>query len=610
MNRIKAFLLLVIFLTFSLVLLPKVTGQGTQIKPSGAQFDPCLLPNPPSYCPPPPEPDATPRDFRKGIALGPASVLRTNEFGWDQDLLGPGGKKTNLSILNDTGTGYLRLWVSWPALQPERSLELLNETSLRYIEKDTREENSPAALLNSLDHQIKVAQRNGLRVILTIDHNYPTWINNEPLPKEVKDELKKVRAQLSQSRRVPDRLGVWSEWGNWVTFLVRRYGFAPPKIESNRFDANGLSVECKADLTQEACSDYLRYVDFLEVVNEPNHTLWPQGTDKNPFMARKVARMFKTAQQIVRDNSAAGVTALKLAGPATSDTLKDDARNTNYQRFTLQLFKELRDIAFEADENLSWSHHNYLDVEEQRNCPPGVKRCARPVICVGSDCREAAPCITYRKAVGKKRLSRENSAAWVESTLAKGAGGYRWTGMTEKNLKPAILLTEGGARLNKVWEIYGCRLDIPKAPLPHLCRCLTNIGLPFPCRKAPEDPLGGECIVEVDFGNPDYLAFSQAVQGKMGIIETWQAKLVENSFKLMTQPGPMSNGVALFTNYLAYTDPIYDTGMFNYAGTCEDYRKRAMPNRAFGDICPGEGGEPQDGRPLFRMWQAIPIPTP
>jgi hypothetical protein len=122
--------------------------------------------------------------------------------------------------------------------------------------------------------------------------------------------------------------------------------------------------------------------------------------------------------------------------------------------------------------------------------------------------------------------------------------------------------------------------------------------------------LGGECIVEVDFGNPDYLAFSQAVQGKMGIIETWQAKLVENSFKLMTQPGPMSNGVALFTNYLAYTDPIYDTGMFNYAGTCEDYRKRAMPNRAFGDICPGEGGEPQDGRPLFRMWQAIPIPTP
>ncbi|MBD0373166.1 MAG: hypothetical protein ICV60_20160 [Pyrinomonadaceae bacterium] len=604
MNRIKALFSLLLLLASGLLLLsPKVTGQ---IKPNSAGGDPCTFPNPPDYCAPAPTP--TPRDPRKGISLGAASVLRVDEITWDQSLLGPGGLRSNISILNDSHTGYVKLWVDWPALQLDPEIDLFNEAAPKYIEKDNSTDNPPAVLLKGLDDQIKEARRNGLKVILTMDHRYPLWITNESLPKDVKNEIKKFINKLDPYNRVPDRLGVDSAWGKWMKFLVRRYGLTQLKKESNRTGPAGEAIDCNTNFNNEVCKDYLRYVDFLEVVNEPNSALWPQGTDKNPFMAKRVARMFKTAQQVVRDNSEPGTIALKLAGPATSDTLRDDARITSYQRFTKDLLRELGEIAFKADGNFVWSHHNYLDVEEQRNCAPDDEHCTRPLICIDGDCKRATPCSYYTDVVGKKRISRVNSVAWVESKLERLVDGYKWQGMRDPMNHPAILLTEGGARLDRVFRIYACRLGLPQPPERFLCRCFPAVDIQFPCSKAPQNPIGGECVVEGD--NPEYAAFVQAAGEKMDLIKKWQAALVKESFNLMTQPGPLSKGVILFTNYLTYTDPVYDTGMFDITGSCEQYRAKATGQRLFGDICTGEygGNQSQDGRPLYEMWKMIPLP--
>jgi hypothetical protein len=88
----------------------------------------------------------------------------------------------------------------------------------------------------------------------------------------------------------------------------------------------------------------------------------------------------------------------------------------------------------------------------------------------------------------------------------------------------------------------------------------------------------------------------------MDTIKRWQAELVKESFNLMTR-GASSKGIALFTNYLAYTDPKYDTGMFDYLGSCDQYSARA--DRTFGDICTGQGGE---HRPLFDVWKSLTTP--
>lgn len=510
-----------------------------RIRPSGAVFDPCLLPNPPGNCAPAPTP--TPRDPRKGVVLGPASVLRAEAVGGDQDLRGPApatGLPSNINILNDTATGYVRLWVDWAALQPYPSFG-------NFIRVDP----NTKPLIESLDAQIVEARRNGLKVILTVNHRYPTWAvwyrGNTP-PSGSCDEKRNEEI----CRRVPRGLDESSPWGGFISFLVAEYGFTKEKGNPSHPAFN-------------------RYVDFLEVVNEPNLLLrTPEKRTRGGrlVIALDVAEMFETAQAVVRRQNAAlraagtldaGATTLKLAGPAAADTLKD-GEGPNYQKFTEELLAALGRRNFVAGGGFVWSHHAYKDMEEQRNCAPGDRGCTRTPHCPDYDSDE-------RK---RKALSKINSVAWVEKTLDEGVGGYRWRGMRDPNGDPAVFITEGGVRLDQVVNIYWCHLGLPKP-------------------------------VRFDPGNPEYLAFAQAVGEKMDDIRNWQAGLVENSFNLLTRP-PLGRGVLLFTNYLTYTDPRYDTGMFDFAGTCADWGSRAP-----GTICTGEGGA---ARPLYWKWKLLRTP--
>ena len=86
--KTKSLLLVLLLALCALILSPKATAQrDSQIKPQVAVPDLCSFPNPPANCTPAPAP--IPKDERKGIALGPASVLRQDAIMGDQDLRGP-----------------------------------------------------------------------------------------------------------------------------------------------------------------------------------------------------------------------------------------------------------------------------------------------------------------------------------------------------------------------------------------------------------------------------------------------------------------------------------------------------------------------------------------
>jgi len=403
-----------------------------------------------------------------------------------------------------------------------------------------------------LDGQIIRARQHGLKIILTVNHNYPTWVvwyRGSTRPSGTcDDESNKIREIC---RRVPEDLDERSPWGKFVSFLVREYGF----------------TKGKTDLSQP---DYNRYVDFLEIVNEPNlthRTRTKRTSGGRLVIALNVADMFETAQKIVRERNAdlrdagkldAGATTIRLTGPATADTLRD-GRLTNYQDFTEELLLALKRRNFAAGAGFVWSQHVYKDMEEQRNCAPGDEGCARTPHCHDYD--------TEQRAL--KALSKINSVAWVEKRLDDGVGGYRWS---DGDGNPAIFLTEGGVRLDQVVNIYWCYLGLPQ----------------------PVEP-----------NSPGYAAFAQAVRAKMPEIKAWQAGLVESSFNKMSQ-GRLSKGVLLFTNYLAYTDPSYDTGMFDFTGPCGPSDNQGdWYDRASEKICTGENGTE---RPLFRKWKTLRTP--
>lgn len=548
--------------------------------------NPCLTsPGPPSG------------SFRKSVALGAAPAVRISDIGGTQDLLYRYASNdslcptnveeldpaSNIRLLRESGTAWVRLWTDWASLQPYSSVDLeeFQALSPEQLAARSRDLNDSvrartARWLINLDGQIRTARKEKLQVILTLHHRYPLWANNSrvgvrPLPNQ-SDEYgnipgcddncqrandrvtanENVRRQRRNEEplklrdafgRVPTNLDEGSPWGRWVRFLVVRYGATRNKTAADR-------DVCSYSFNDSRCGDYLRYVDFLEIVNEPNITHWPQrnpdkvrGT-RNLVMPGYVALMFRTAKAIVdRQNaelSAGGQldqveTTIRLLGPATSDSSEASYKRTPYYEFSRELFKWLKAMRFRPGPHVAWSHHNYGDVEYARH------DLSRPG-------RDPDQCST-------------NSAAWTRKLLKDGSAGYRWEGWPRGGNNPELLITEGGARLELIPRLWNVRA------------------------------------------------------GDVASIKGTQALLVADNFNRMNA-GPLSNGIAMTNNYLTYSDPRYDTGLLDSSGgSCADWQARAdctapgrqrVACRGFVDIrpcaCTGVAGA---RRPLYEAWKTL-----
>jgi hypothetical protein len=228
----------------------------------------------------------------RGVALGPGGVGDEQRY------------PTNRRYLAETGCTWVRLWAEWPKIQPDA--------------------NRPPDF-GPLDAEIAAARADGMNVMLT-SWRYPTWANGTGALAPGQDAQFELEDRLADGAdparrkdltfRAPADLGPRSPFGRWMAALGERD------------------------------------VDALEVVNEPNHQLWPQRDIHVP-----VARMMATARAVTRDKT------ITIVGPGTADRRGSNPLGTDYLDFTEALLDELDAIGFDSSERTAWSHHNYGDME-------------------------------------------------------------------------------------------------------------------------------------------------------------------------------------------------------------------------------------------------------
>jgi len=228
----------------------------------------------------------------RGIALGPGGIGDEQRYA------------SNRRFVAETGCTWVRLWAEWPKLQA-----------------DPRR----APNFSELDAEIAAARADGLKVMLT-SWRYPRWANGTAALTPERDAAFELADRVKPGGdparrkdltfRVPGELGEDSAYGRWLAALGERD------------------------------------VDAIEVVNEPNHQLWPQRA-----VHAAVARMMATARAVLDG------TRITVVGPATADRRGGGPLGTDHLQFARALIDELELIGFRADERTAWSHHNYGDVE-------------------------------------------------------------------------------------------------------------------------------------------------------------------------------------------------------------------------------------------------------
>jgi hypothetical protein len=285
-------------------------------------------------------PSAAEPGLRKALSMG-----SMNHGGDYEDLTAHG----NLDTVRQTGARWVRVWVRWDKAQ------LYPPSVLPWSRLDSRSNDHPACgtgcgfrYVRAVDAQIAAARAAGLNVVL-VTWNFPRWANGtEALPADwAREDRGTATTPVEQLKamelRVPvGQLGPTGYYGRWLDWLIGRY---------SRYGHNLA----------------------LEVMNEPNHQLWPQqgpSTTGDPYGPGElviddyVAEMMETARAV----SAARGARLLLAGPGLSDRFgADDRLMTTFQTAIPEILTGLEARGFGPAPNFVWSHHNYSDVE--RNIP-------------------------------------------------------------------------------------------------------------------------------------------------------------------------------------------------------------------------------------------------
>jgi hypothetical protein len=322
------------------------------------------------------------------VVLGPSGTITP---GSSHDYRRAG----NRAFFAQTGTGWVRMWADWPTLMPDGG-------------------GFDPAIIGSLDEQIALARRDGLRIVLTL-YRFATWANGTDAmtPAQLGATLPDRQASPTATSakalnmRYPDSVTPNSAWGDFVDRIAGRYSRGNPTRPS--LDAT---------------------IDVLEIGNEPNLQWWPQqGPSADPANAFApgpvvihdvLARMFATAKTIVARYGGEPM----LAGPGLADsTAATDSRlRTGYDTTSDRLLPALAEAGFTAGPAFVWTHHNYTDVTFDQGA--------------GTTAPDAA-------TAGRT----ENFAADMRRRLIAG----RWAGWPAGNLAdPWIMLTEGGVTIQSI----------------------------------------------------------------------------------------------------------------------------------------------------------------
>jgi Cellulase (glycosyl hydrolase family 5) len=275
------------------------------------------------------------------------SMSSINHGGDYEDLTAHG----NLDTLRQTGARWVRIWVRWDKAQ------LFPPSQLSWSSLDSSANDLPGCgtgcgfrYIQAIDAQIAAARAAGLNVVLVTWH-FPRWSNGtlgQPADWARHDRgspTTQVERLKPMEFRVPvGQLGRTGYYGRWIDWLIGRYRGYGRRLA-------------------------------LEIMNEPNHQLWPQqgpSTTADPYgpgpvvIDDYVAEMMATARAV----SASRGHPVTLVGPGLSDRFGADSRlMTNFQTAVPETLTGLQARGFTSTSNFAWSHHNYSDVERNVASP-------------------------------------------------------------------------------------------------------------------------------------------------------------------------------------------------------------------------------------------------
>jgi hypothetical protein len=323
-------------------------------------------------------------NLRRMVVLGPSGTITP---GSSHDYRQAG----NRAFFAQTGTRWVRMWADWPTLMPDAS-------------------GFDPAIIGSLDAQIALARRDGLRIVLTL-YRFATWANGTDAmtPAQLAATMPDRKASATSAdtsakalnMHYPDDVSPASAWGDFVDRIASRY-------------SRGNPARPALDAT----------IDVLEICNEPNLQWWPQqgpsADPADPFAAGPViihdviVRMFATAKAIVARYGGEPM----LGGPALADsTAATNSRlRTGYDTTSDLLLPRVAG----AGPRFAWTHHNYTDVTFDQGA--------------GTSFPNAAGHTTNFAADMRRRLI---AGGWAGSPAADPAD-------------PWLILTEGGVTIQSI----------------------------------------------------------------------------------------------------------------------------------------------------------------
>jgi hypothetical protein len=252
--------------------------------------------------------------MQKCISFGGPGSLREDRHPDDYRFWG------NREFVKQSRTSWIKLWVSWADLQ--REAPRTREQSWEQLDDAPGGE----SWLRRLDGQVKAANDDGVRVIVTLFHAFPAWSSGATGPDP-------VSPRKPAEQKLPTALDPDSPWGWFVSHLCARYRESRPR------NPDGASI------------------DALEICNEPNLLYWPQED-----VVRAVAQMIRSAERI-----SASLGGPAILAPATSDYPDQDQESDvgvlaqGWPGFTERLLTELGDLRPEVP--LLWTQHNFNDVQ-------------------------------------------------------------------------------------------------------------------------------------------------------------------------------------------------------------------------------------------------------
>ena len=210
-------------------------------------------------------------------------------------------------------TTFVSLWLGWPTVQPLAPAPFTREQAFA----DLANPSGPAApAFAALDAQIARANADGLEVALTLYQAFPDWTRAPG-----------GAAPPPQLAAVPDDRSPDGPWAWLVAYL---------------------------------CERYAGKVEWLQPMNEPNLTWWPQRSPSYPggTIAGAVAELVRSAGTV----AAATPGSPGLLLPATSDVVSAASpHGTPWDVFSDELLAQLR--GWEPGVPVGWSQHNYADVK-------------------------------------------------------------------------------------------------------------------------------------------------------------------------------------------------------------------------------------------------------